>query len=384
MKSRRFDFNYRPLQVTYSLSVFGSVPGTQDYNADDQTYTPDYTITPLVLLPTVSILDKDGILQSGNVNAELSNVKWFENNSTEPIGTDNLTYDIVQSGDNRGQISVKRNVDVNNPLTLRFYAEYADTRTGQIIPVNMSYLIRCKNSTLSVPVLSVDAADVTIYNPLTDTDVQIVRASLRVGANECEPGKRQFVWDVYRPDEAVWTKAGTDDMDYDISVAEDGSSCTVDKSLIGTELYMRCRAKYSKDGVPDSVELTDAAPCKMFAFVRRIPKFEYDISGVPVNIPVGLDEINPEAKIWDTTGLLSNALKELMPIWYTATNKTAGSLTYTQVAEGLTPVISTGMMSATIGGVVALDVIDRGPVGAWEDVDGSLFVNNDDELILIK
>ena len=66
MKTRRFDFNYRPLQLTYGISVFGSVPGKQDYNADEDTYTPDYTITPLVLQPSVSIRDKDEVLESGN------------------------------------------------------------------------------------------------------------------------------------------------------------------------------------------------------------------------------------------------------------------------------------------------------------------------------
>lgn len=384
MKTRRFDFNYRPLQLTYGISVFGSVPGKQDYNADEDTYTPDYTITPLVLQPSVSIRDKDEVLKSGNVNAELANVKWYEGSSTSPIGTESTDYEIIQDGDTKGQIKIKKNATVNNPITMRFYGEYVDSRTGQIFVINMSYLIQCKNSTECVPVLDVNAADVTIYNPLKDVDIQTVTASLRIGAKECDASKRKFVWEVYRTEDAVWTAVGQDELDYDITLSDDGTSCTVDRSLMGEALYMRCRAKYSKSGDPDSIELADASPCKLFAFVRRIPKFEFNIMGVPANIPSGTPEINPEAQIWDTNGLLDNVEKELMVLWYTAENKSAGSLTYKQVAEGIMPVIKTDMMNDTLGGMVGLDVVDRGPAGAWADTDGSLFVTANDELILIK
>lgn len=384
MKTRRFDFNYRPLQLTYGISVFGSVPGKQDYNADEDTYTPDYTITPLVLQPSVSIRDKDEVLESGNVNAELANVKWYEGSSTSPIGTESTDYEIIQDGDTKGQIKIKKNATVNNPITMRFYGEYVDSRTGQIFVINMSYLIQCKNSTECVPVLDVNAADVTIYNPLKDVDIQTVTASLQIGAKECDASKRKFVWEVYRTEDAMWTEVGQDELDYDITLSDDGTSCTVDRSLMVEALYMRCRAKYSKSGDPDSIELTDASPCKFFAFVRRIPKFEFNIMGVPANIPSGTPEINPEAQIWDTNGLLDNVEKELMVLWYTAENKSAGSLTYKQVAEGIMPVLKTDMMNDTLGGMVGLDVVDRGPAGAWADTDGSLFVTANDELILIK
>lgn len=384
MKTKRFDFNFRPLQVSYSISVYGSVPAKQDYNADNETYTPDYTITPLVLQPYVNIIDKDGILQSGNVNTDLANVKWYENNSSSPIESTSSDYEIVQSGSTKGQIKVKKNVKVNQPITLRFYAEYVDTRTGQLFTINMSFLVQCKNSTLSIPYLTVDAADTTIYNPIKDTDTQTVTASLRLGTTECATANRKFVWEIYRTEDGAWTEVGQDELDYDVTVSEDGVSCTVDKSLMGTELYMRCRAKYSSDGNPDSVTLTDASPFKVFSFVRRIPKYEYDIMGAPVNIPTNIEEVNPEAKVWDTNGILENAGKELLPVWYIAANKAAGALTYEQVYEGFSAVIPTEKMSVNYGAVIGLDVVDRGITGAWADLDDSLFVDADGTLLLIK
>ena len=41
MKTRRFDFNFRPLQLNITISVDGSVPDRQNYNADTDEYTPD-------------------------------------------------------------------------------------------------------------------------------------------------------------------------------------------------------------------------------------------------------------------------------------------------------------------------------------------------------
>ena len=78
MKTRRFDFNWKSLQLQLSLTVDGSVPGRQNYSADTGEYTPDYTLTPFVLQPVVGVLDKDGVLTAGSVNHALANVSWHE------------------------------------------------------------------------------------------------------------------------------------------------------------------------------------------------------------------------------------------------------------------------------------------------------------------
>ena len=75
MKTKRFDFNFKPLQLNITISVDGSVPDKQNYNADADEYTPDYTVTPLILQPQVSRLDKDEIVAPGNINTLLANVK---------------------------------------------------------------------------------------------------------------------------------------------------------------------------------------------------------------------------------------------------------------------------------------------------------------------
>ena len=59
MKTKRFDFNFRPLQINVSFSIDGSVPNRQTYDANNAEYTPDYTVTPVIIQPNVSRMDKD-------------------------------------------------------------------------------------------------------------------------------------------------------------------------------------------------------------------------------------------------------------------------------------------------------------------------------------
>ncbi len=386
MKTRRFDFNFRPLQINIAVSAVGSVPARQDYNADADEYTPDYTLTPLIIQPSIGRLDKDEILQSGSVNNVLANIKWYEilNGTRTLIQAANTNYEITTSGDQAGRIKLKKNVQPQNPLTLEFNADYTDIRTNQIIKIVKTFPVICANSTTYIPQLLLDANDQTIYNPLRDTATQVVHASLKLGENECPTAKRIFVWEVYRED-GTWTTVGSDNvLDYPLSVSGDGASCTVDRSLMGEDLYLRCRAKYDPDGNPSGVTLTDAAPSKIVGFVRRIAKFEYDMAGVPVNIPAGLLAISPEAKVWDTAGEILTPEANLLILWYSATNRASGSLSYTQIGHGPNPVLPTGAMSDTLGGVFGMDVKDAGPTAIWEDSDGYVIEDSDGALLLVK
>lgn len=386
MKTRRFDFNFRPLQINVGFSIDGSVPDKQNFDADTGEYTPDYTITPLIIQPNVSRMDKDEFLAAGSVNHYLANVKWYEivGGVRKLIDSTDTNYEITTSGGQAGRIKVKKNAQPKVPITLEFFAEYTDTRTNQIHTIQSTHIIVCNNSTMFAPQLFLDAADQTIYNPLTDPDKQTVHASLRLGLTECPAANRVFVWEIFR-DDNTWTAVGDDTtLDYDVTVAADGASCTVDRSLMGTELHLRCRAKYDIGGNPSEVTLNDAAPCKSVAFVRRLPKYEFDITELPTNIPPGILEIVPKASIWDTNGAIANPEKVLLPLWYIATNKASGSLSYSQIGHGINPVLPTAAMSDIYGGVVGLDVKDTGPVCAWEDSDGSVFEDADGNIILIQ
>ncbi|MFA5651065.1 MAG: hypothetical protein WC914_07975, partial [Proteiniphilum sp.] len=157
----------------------------------------------------------------------------------------------------------------------------------------------------------------------------------------------------------------------------------IDRSLMGHGLSLRVRAKYDAGGNPGSTELTESSPMKIINFVRRIPRYEYDIAGLPTGIPPNLMYVYPEVVISDTNGIMDNATDELLPLWYIATNST-GSLSYTLVATGKSPEVSTGPLDDVLGAVLAVDVIDRGPLLPMEDSDGKILADSNGKILLIK
>lgn len=383
MKTKRFDFNWKPLQLQISFAVDGSVPGQQNYNADTQEYTPDYTLTPFILQPVISILDKDEVLAAGSINHALTNVRWYEiiNGTKTLIASDNADYEITTSGGNAGRIKVKKNAEPKVPITLVFYAEYIDSRNGQVMVVQGSYLVSCSSASDVVRV-ELDAAAQTIFNPLSDAQAQTVTATAWVGDKICDASKYALVWEV-QDENGSWYTAETDAvMDYDITV--NGNSVTINRWLMGSEMHLRCRVKYSADGDPGSVALTAASPQAEAVFVRRIPKYEFDITGVPYNIPAGHLTVAPTAIIRTTNGEIANAETELLPLWYMATNKASGSLSYSLTAHGKSPVIPTTKMDKNYGAVIGLDVVDRGYAGAFTDAaDGAVFCDADGSVLII-
>jgi len=383
MKTKRFDFNWKPLQLQISFAVDGSVPGQQNYNADTQEYTPDYTLTPFILQPVISILDKDEVLAAGSINHALTNVRWYEiiNGTKTLIASDNADYEITTSGGNAGRIKVKKNAEPKVPITLVFYAEYIDSRNGQVMVVQGSYLVSCSSASDVVRV-ELDAAAQTIFNPLSDAQTQTVTATVWVGDKICDASKYALVWEV-QDENGSWYTAETDAvMDYDITVND--NSVTINRWLMGSEMHLRCRVKYSADGDPGSVALTAASPQAEAVFVRRIPKYEFDITGVPYNIPAGHLTVAPTAIIRTTNGEIANAETELLPLWYMATNKASGSLSYSLTAHGKSPVIPTTKMDKNYGAVIGLDVVDRGYAGAFTDAaDGAVFCDADGSVLII-
>ena len=376
MRTKRFDFNFKPLQLQISFSADGSVPDRQNYSTDTHEYTPDYTIVPLEIQPRVSVLDKDEVLPAGEVNHALTNIRWYEiiNSVKKLISAENAQYDITTSGPEAGRIKVKRNAEPKVPITLEFYAEYIDARNKQVNIIRSTYSISCSSSADQVRV-ELDASDQTIFNPLAEQEIQTVTAKVWRGDKVCPAELYTLVWEVMAED-GTWHAPGADTvLDYDVTA--EGSTATINRQLMGSEMHLRCRCRYNDE------PLTEASPSAEISFIRRIPRYEYDYTGVPVNIPSGLLEISPTAIISGTNGEIENAEMELLPLWYIATNKAGGSLSYSLVAHGKSPVIPTDKMDETYGGVIGLDVIDRGPWQAATDSDGAVLTDSDGAVLII-
>jgi hypothetical protein len=225
-----------------------------------------------------------------------------------------------------------------------------------------------------------------VYNPLSDADTVAIAATLYVGNDGEVPTKnREFVWDVSR-DGTTFHDIGSTNLDYYISLNSEKTVCTLDRSLMGNKVFIRCRAKYDEGGDPSSVTLSSDAPSKTVTVTRQIPAFSGEIFNVPTEIPYGTLSIAPEAKVFlNGVGEISNWENVIFPIWYIATNVSSGNPTSkTQVAEGVTPKIPTTKFSETYGAILSLDLTDRGPLCAAVDSDGNVFTDSDGKIFVFN
>lgn len=319
MKYKKIDIKYTPLQINLSQSVSGSVTLEQTYDADQNEYSPNYELTPCALQPIISIIDRDGILKNGRVNSELTDIAWYRvENGVEgnALVTTPKKYVITSSGNDAGKLLWYINGAPQKPILLRFKAKFLDTRTNKVRDITMDYSIRCKNGTIYKPTLLLSSGD-RYYNPLRDTDKQIINASLRIGTEECAKSKRQFVWEILRS-RGQFSAITADDLE--IKISEDGASVTLDRSLMGKRICIRCRAKYSAAGNPASVELNDATPYKIVNIVRRIPFYDYDMIDLVDEVLPGTKLVNPKATIFDNQGDIENPTRELQVLWWMAPN----------------------------------------------------------------
>lgn len=376
MKYKRLDFKYTPLQVNTSKTISGSVPLEQTYDANQDEYSPDYRLTPCALQPVISIIDRDGILPSGRVNSELTDIAWYRvENGVEgnALVTTPQKHVITSSGNDAGKLLWYVNAATQKPILLRFKAKYLDSRTNKIHRIMMDYSINCKNATLYKPTLLLSSGD-RYYNPLRDTDKQVISASLRLGSEECAKEKRLFIWEILR-DRGQFSAITADDLE--IKVSADGTSVTLDRSLMGKRICIRCRAKFSADGNPASVDLSDATPNRIVNIVRRIPFYDYDILDTVDEVLPDTKVVNPAATISDNVGEIANPTRELQVLWWMAPNNSIHFENAVLVGHGMSPRVPTDLLDPNRGAILALEVKDLDPLALAMDADGKVFVDAD-------
>jgi hypothetical protein len=386
MITKRFNFNLIPLTLSYGITLSGTVPDEQNYSAYTNEYIPDYTVAPVLLQPWVRIRAKDGRLTSGSVNGSLSNIKWVEViGDTETVITTGNDYEVVTSGATAGLLRVKKNVTPDTTITLKFSATYVDSQMKQSFYIADSYLLSCYSASKVTPTLALSVADSNVYNPLIDNDTLSVQATLYMGLEgEAKENTREFVWSVSHDGKTFHT-VGTSKLDYYATVSADGTVCTVDRSKMGELLYLKCQVRFDEGGNPSSVTFDGTEPHKTITFTRRIPSYTEDIYNIPNEIPYGTQYIYPVAHFdMDGYGEIDDFDKVFIPMWYIGTNQSTGEQkNKTWVAYGKEPELPTSAYDTIYGGVVTLDLQDRGPLAALTDKDGAIMTDKDGTIMLI-
>ena len=178
---------YSPLRTQLSMDVAEGTL-TQEYDANNKIYTPDRRIRPTAILPLCGITDTSEIIESGIVNRYITDVKWYENGIKDVnlISPTSIHYKIDYSSEtnNRGRITVYKNVNSDSPITLFFTANYADIVNGKVrrkVSFLGSVILSSSISASSPIVLKTETLRGTRYNPLSELKYMTLSADLYSG-----------------------------------------------------------------------------------------------------------------------------------------------------------------------------------------------------------
>lgn len=111
--------------VTLTGFINSNLAKTQMYNPDNDTYTPDWSSTNLVLTPSIYVA---GTSTDKITSTEVISVKWYEGSSTTAITS---AGNYALSGAKQHILTVKGNVMAGLPgKDFRVEIQYKDPATG--------------------------------------------------------------------------------------------------------------------------------------------------------------------------------------------------------------------------------------------------------------
>lgn len=130
-----FRKHYDPLSGSLSMvTQEGSL--VQKYDVYNKEYIPDRRIRPTAIHPECGITDPAGILSNGVVNQFLTDISWYQGEMIpENIILDSnkdFIIDRSSNTNNRGRITIYKNVPFDKPLVLSFSATFVDLVGGRV------------------------------------------------------------------------------------------------------------------------------------------------------------------------------------------------------------------------------------------------------------
>lgn len=376
--SRHIGIIYSPLTMSPGITVEGNVEDRQQYDIAANVYTPDYTMTYLVLRPHMLVSDPDGVIADGE--ATLTNMRWtlLENKTATVITASTAGFGVGADG----KLTVMRNCAGQNPMTLRFEADYVDPRTGNVYHMMEDHAVICEG-VAHRPVLTLDTSGVVNYDPVRDGEMtRKVKAMLTVGGKPVVALNREFVWQK-RDSDGVWANIdGSDAMDYDVSLSADKTELAIKLWLIGERIDIRCYAKYNPYGSPSAMGIDTRTPVEGFSAVRVNRRLRGSVIS-PQRLKAGVKEVRPKLVVTDSKGVIPDPDKVLDIEWRTSTGVASGAVSNSAVvARGSRPTIPTTFVAKRFGGQLLPYFGVKDPLGALTDGSGAVLVDGSGAVLI--
>lgn len=367
-KIKRINIQYDPLHEAFSLVVkAGSL--LQVHSAETDTYIPDRQITPLVIEPSFCLYDESGTIENGHHEASLLDIRWYENSETPAnlIVPGQNGY-LVESG---GALVISKNVSYLSPLTLIFTANYYDPRTGNVLRIHESKTLST-TSLAEMPVtLELDKPGDWTFDPLTESGLRTVTATLRLAGNAVSAERRAFWWYVVE-NGAERLINPEDDLFYESG--QNTPALTIDPRYIEGRVLVRCKAEYIAPGAPVPAQPSAGCQIRETTVNRCYSVWDYDwfVNGSS-QVASRAAEIKSEGLVTSKGLLVENPTEKFDLKWslksqvFGAQWRTAGYGT-----ESLIP-----RNEYRNGAHLAFEVDEKKPLGAAVIGNDTLVINNE-------
>lgn len=363
----------------------------QTYDAVTNLYTPDYSTSNLVVFPECQLIDPDSPVSSIMVNSSLVSFRWIEVTSSglteiaTQSGSTKEGYQVVVSGESKGQITVSSNAVVGVRRTLRFVGTWEDSVSGYSYRFTKDIPLVLEDVTDARASITLDMPNTDKWNPFRQQPIRTIKALVMVGShNMTESTKVKIFWYRVMNDKTKKLITSIDNEEnWEITSATTGkngqiTSITIDRDKMGEEITYEVKCAYRIDGnLPPEPEPGD--PVASTTLIRCFPPiramFTNSNARVSGNVNVLLKAI-----VSDTQGEIPNWENIAFANWYicTSSRNSDGTISTTRTLIGTGLQIS---VEADKAKFIQLEICDRGATAAMVDDEGSYLVDEDARLI---
>ena len=187
---------YDPLLVVFDVIMKGG-NGQQMKEISTQRFDPDFSVTPLVLEPSLQVTDPSGTLLDGDWTGSLFNIRWF-------LDVEDTAHRILTDADNTvtddGVLTWGTNTNPGSSHTLICLAQLIDPRRNEVLTFRKTVSVGCNAVTTSLLSLFIDAPLRCPIYPLKETYLRPIEATMYNGADVVQNATyRWIVTDEHHP-----------------------------------------------------------------------------------------------------------------------------------------------------------------------------------------
>lgn len=370
-KIKRLNVIHTPLNLSKSLVVQGGSL-TQIHCAETDEYIPDRSITPLVILPRVYVQDPDGILPPGL--AALSGVAWYalpeDVAASVPDGSyivNELSQYLITGATPGyhvqvdGSLRVEANIQYPTRTVLVFTGNIPDARSGRTVKVQESVLL--STTSIALPAtLSLDKPASWRFNPVEDTGIRTIKASLMLGGKAPDPNHCSVAFWWYKASgNSVVLLDPDEDLFYESGQGTD--TLVIDPAYLEEERII-CKAEYALDGA--SLPVSPTANCLTAETVigRRYPAYDFEnyVHG-GVEVAPNASHVKNECVVTIGQKVIDNPSRFFTVIW--SIKEPVYGAEWRILGYGDSIMIPKSEISG--GADVGLEVEELAPMGAMSD-----------------